>query len=184
MIVGHLAFAALAKRTFFKAESLPILIFASYGPDFVDKTGSFIFGIPGRNVGHSLIFFLILFATGWILCRAFHFRQELLFAAALMWISHLVGDFVRPTVLFWPFLSPIEGEPFHVGGALHRMYVEFQWPGQLTLEICLVTLALMPLPVLERIGSNGAFRQVQSVFARTVHLKSLPQRPWTESEQK
>jgi hypothetical protein len=184
MIVGHLAFAALAKRTFFKTENLPILMFASYGPDFVDKTASFLLGFPGRNFGHSLVFFLTVFAAAWMVCQVFHFRQDVILAAALMWVAHLAGDFVRPTVLFWPFLSPIEGEPFHLAGVLHRMYVELRWPGQLTLEICLVTLALLPLPVLERIGSHSSIQQLRSVFGRKAGLKSLPQRSWTEMERK
>jgi hypothetical protein len=158
MIVGHLAFACIAKRTFFKAENLPLLILASYGPDVVDKTASMLFQYPGRNFGHSLIAFLAVFASAWIVCQICHVRQDVVCAAALMWTAHLVGDFVRPTVLFWPLSGPIIGEPFHLSGVLHRMYVEFRWPGQLALEICLVTLALVPLPVLERVRPMGLVR--------------------------
>lgn len=184
MILGHMAFAVLAKRTFLKAENLPILIVASYGPDFVDKTASFLFGFPGRNVGHSLIFFLAFLVATWMTCQALHIRKEIVFAAALMWAAHLAGDFVRPTVLFWPFLSPIEGEPFHLTGVLHRMYIELRWPGQLALEICLITLALLPQPVLEKIGSLAAIRQVRSIFDRKERLETLAQRSWTDTDQK
>ncbi len=151
MIVGHLALASIAKRTLFKTANYPFLILASYAPDLVDKTGSILLGYPGRNFGHSLLVFACVFCMGWLLCKAFHLRQDVVLAGAVLWMSHLVGDFVRPTVLLWPFLSPITGEPFHLGGALYRMYVEFRWPGQLALEICVVTLALLPLSVLEKI---------------------------------
>jgi hypothetical protein len=158
MIVGHLAFAVIAKRTFFQAESFPLLILASYAPDLVDKTASMVFEFPGRNIGHSLIVFLAVFAIGWIGCRALSFRQEVLFAGALVWISHLVGDFARPTVLFWPLLGPITGEPFHLGRVLYMMYVEFQWPEQLVLEICLITMTLVPLPILKRVRAMRFIR--------------------------
>ncbi len=88
----------------------------------MDKTGSILFGYPGRNFGHSLLVFALVLGVGWLSCQAFHWRQDVVLAGAVMWMSHLVGDFVRPTVLFWPFLSPITGEPFHLGGALYRMY--------------------------------------------------------------
>jgi hypothetical protein len=158
MIVGHLAFACIAKRTFFKTQNYPLLILASYGPDVVDKTASVLFGYPGRNFGHSLLVFAAVFTCGWLLCQAFHLRHEVVFVGAVMWMSHLAGDFVRPTVMFWPLLSPITGDPFHLAAVLHRMYVEFRWPGQLALEICLVTLALVPMSVLDRVGALDLFR--------------------------
>jgi hypothetical protein len=184
MIVGHLALAALAKRTFFKAERLPVLIFASYGPDLVDKTGSLLFGYPGRHVGHSLVLFLAVLAVAWTMSHVLRFRQDAVLATALMWVAHLAGDFVLPTVLLWPFLGPIAGEPFDASGALHRMYVELRWPGQLFLEICLVTLALLPLHLLEKIGSTSAVRVLKSLYTRKVPLKNTPQVPWTEIERK
>jgi hypothetical protein len=115
MIGGHLAFAVIAKRPFFQAESFPLLIFASYAPDLMNKTASMALGLPGRNYGHSL-------------------------------------------VLFWPLLTPITGEPFHLGRVMHSMHTEFHWPGQLALESCLITLALAPLPILERIGALRPLR--------------------------
>jgi hypothetical protein len=182
MIVGHLALAALAKRTFFKAERLPVLILASYGPDLVDKTGSVLLGYPGRHVGHSLVLFLAFLAVAWTVGQVLRLRQEAVLAAALMWIAHLAGDFLLPSVLLWPFLSPIVGEPFDASGALHRMYVELRWPGQLSLEICLVTLALLPLPILERIGSTSAIRALTSLYSRKVPVENVPQGPGTERE--
>jgi hypothetical protein len=162
MIVGHLAFASIAKRTFFKSENFPFLIIASYAPDIVDKTASMVFGCPGRNVGHSLLLFLGVFTAGWLLSQLFAVSQDMVVAAAVMWASHLIGDFVRPTVLLWPLFGPIAGDPFHAAGALYRMYVALCWPGQLTLEICLVTLALLPLPVLERVLALVRVRQFRS----------------------
>ncbi|MGA8833838.1 MAG: metal-dependent hydrolase, partial [Desulfomonilaceae bacterium] len=108
MILGHLAIAGIAKLTRFRRESLLFLSLASLGPDLVDKTANMLFGMPGRGMSHSLIFFVgVIFICG-LIWRSFKLNTDTLTAGVLMWGSHLVGDFVQLQVLFWPFLSPLE----------------------------------------------------------------------------
>jgi hypothetical protein len=142
MIVGHLAFAYIGKRTFFKTENYPLLIAASYGPDMVDKTLSVLLGFAGRNFGHSLALLVALAATAWVLSLSLKRDTRWLTACAVMWLAHLGGDFVRPVILFWPFLGSFTGDPFAFAGVFHRMYIEIRFPDQLALEICLVAIAL------------------------------------------
>lgn len=171
MIVGHLAFAYIGKRTFFKTENYFLLVAAGYGPDIVDKTMSVLFGLPGRNLGHSLVVFLALVAAAWTLSLAAGLSKQWITACAAMWLGHLAGDFVRPGILLWPLLGSITGEPFAFLAVFQRMYVEFRWPTQLALEIFLVTIALcqmfgLPsklrsLPMVRALIGEEATRQSQ-----------------------
>jgi hypothetical protein len=162
MIVGHLAFAYISKRTFFSTESYPLLILASYGPDILDKSLSLMFGLPGRNLGHSLVVLLALVAAAWVLSQALGLRKRWITACAVMWLAHLAGDFVRPVILFWPLLGSFTGDPFAFPAVLVRMYVELRWPAQLAFEIFLVFISLCLM-----FGLPGRLRPLAAVRAWT-----------------
>lgn len=164
MILGHLAIAGIAKRTRFHEESLLFLTLASLGPDLLDKPANILLGMPGRGMSHSLVFFATVISICLILWKRFNFKPDTLVAGVVMWASHLMGDFVQPEVLFWPFLGPLEpGSKFHVIDKLYLFYIDRLYPDQFWLEaICIVTFfgILVARPLKQR--PQGAMRIAQS----------------------
>ena len=147
MILGHFAIAGIAKSTRFHGESLFFLTLASLGPDLVDKSGYMFFGMPGRGISHSLIFFAGVTSICWIIWRLFKLKPDTLTAGVLMWGSHLIGDFVQLQVLFWPFLGPLEhGQKFYVTEKVRLFYIDQLYPDQFWLEMfCITTLVILLL---------------------------------------
>lgn len=143
MILGHFALASVAKQTCFQKENWILLFAASIAPDLMDKPASLLLGLPGRGMGHSL-FVLIIVA---VITRAVYSRLKLssdfLFAAVVMWLSHLAGDFVQPDVLFWPFLGSLEsGSHFDFSEKLYDFYILRMHPEQFWLEIACIIATL------------------------------------------
>lgn len=106
MTFGHLALASIAHDTLFKKTGLLLLSLAAFGPDLIDKPLSLLFGCHGRGVGHTLLTFLIVLATGWLLCRSGKISRTVFLACALLWLSHLGADFLDSRTAFWPMLGP------------------------------------------------------------------------------
>ncbi|MCX5861309.1 MAG: metal-dependent hydrolase [Deltaproteobacteria bacterium] len=147
MILGHFAFAGIAKQTFYQRHSLAFLVVVSYLPDLLDKPGSMFLGLSGRGVGHSLIVFGAVATLAWFLSLRSRIRSDLFLAAVAMWFSHLAGDFLEWGVLLWPFLAvpPKYAPPFDFLVKIHEFYVIRLQPEQLWLEIFCVVAGLMLL---------------------------------------
>ena len=140
MILGHFAIAGIAKSTRFHRESLLFLTLASLGPDLFDKPANMLFGMPGRGMSHSLIFFAGVIVIFWLIWRWFKLNPKALSAGILLWGSHLVGDFVESQVLLWPFLGPLEpGPKFQMAEKLRLFYVNRSYPDQFWLEMFCIT---------------------------------------------
>lgn len=143
MIIGHFAAVAIAKLTYFQRESLAILTFASIGPDVLDKPAKILFGLPGRGVCHSLIFFGVVSLVASIYWLKIKYELRLLVAAIILWGSHLLGDFLQLGVLLWPFYGSLDPGPrFHFAEKLAFYYWEIKYPYQLGFEIACIS-ALM-----------------------------------------
>ncbi len=143
MILGHFALASVAKQTCFQKENWILLFAASIAPDLMDKPANLLFGLPGRGIGHSLIVLMIVAIIIRVAYAMLKLNSDFLFAAVLMWLSHLAGDFVRPDVLFWPFhgsLAP--GSHFDFAEKLYDFYFLRIHPEQFWLEIACIITAL------------------------------------------
>ncbi len=136
MILGHLAIAGLAKLTYFRQENLAMMIFASYGPDILDKPASLLFGLPGRGASHSLLAFTILVIVLGAYWLRINYRPRLFAAATSLWASHLASDFLEWQILLWPFAGSLHLRPkFQVADKLFAYYVKLQYPYQLAVEL-------------------------------------------------
>ncbi len=141
MIAGHFAIADITKLTFFQSENLWYLNLSAMGPDIFDKIACTLFGTPSRGVFHSLLVFVSIVASALLLRLCMGLDTGALLAGLFLWGSHLVGDFVEPRVLFWPFLGPIEPTPkFHIIDKLRFFYVDRLFPCQFWLEVFCVAL--------------------------------------------
>ncbi|MHB8202960.1 MAG: metal-dependent hydrolase [Desulfomonilaceae bacterium] len=164
MIFGHLAIAGIAKLTRFRRESLLFLSLASLGPDLADKTANMLFGMPGRGMSHSLIFFAgVIFICG-LIWRSFKLNTDTLTAGVLMWGSHLIGDFVQFQVLFWPFLGPLEpGTKFQMAEKVRLFYFDQLYPDQFWMEMfCITALVTLLLSRLFTTKKPAAMVIIQS----------------------
>lgn len=109
MILGHLAAAWMGHKYLFRSAGLVGMIVAAYGPDFVDKTASFLLDAPSRGYAHTLIVFAALLAAGLALIRFRRVSGATLSAWAAMWSLHLATDLLEARVLAWPFLGAPAG---------------------------------------------------------------------------
>lgn len=143
MIFGHWACATIANRTYWKEESFPFLLAASFLPDVLDKGANVLFCMPGRGFGHSLVVFAAVMFIGWSVLPRFGMGRGSLVPAAILWTTHLVGDIVTWKVLFWPFLGPLDpAERFGFLWSFYRMYVQFNNPPMLVMDLCCIALAV------------------------------------------
>lgn len=143
MIFGHWACASIASRTYWKEESYAFLLVASFLPDFLDKTANVVFCMPGRGFGHSLVVFAAFMLLGWAVLPRVAMSRSSLIPAAILWTTHLVGDMVVLNVLFWPFLGPLEPvERFGFLWSFYRMYVQFNNPPMLAMDLLCIALAV------------------------------------------
>lgn len=141
MIIGHFAVAGIGKRIWFKEQSLVFLTLAALGPDIFDKPAKIFFGMPGRGMSHSLLFFVILIAVSWILVKALKQDFRLVAAGTVMWGSHLLGDFLEFQILLWPFLGSLDpGPKFNLLEKLRFFYIDCRYPEQFWAEILCVTV--------------------------------------------
>jgi membrane-bound metal-dependent hydrolase YbcI (DUF457 family) len=149
MIVGHLAIAHLAKQTVFQKHNFAFLVTASLAPDIVDKPASILFGYSGRGIGHSLLVFAFAAALAWLLAPKLKVRKDLILAGMVMWLSHLVGDFLEWHILLWPFLDgqPKHRPKFNLWDKLYDFYVSRLYPEQLWFEIVCITATLMVVAI-------------------------------------
>jgi membrane-bound metal-dependent hydrolase YbcI (DUF457 family) len=143
MILGHVALAGVAKRTCSERESFVFLAACALFPDFLDKPLSMFFSMPGRGVGHSLIVFLSVAATAWILGPKLKVARSAVFSGLALWLTHLAGDLVAWKVLFWPFLGPLDpATPFHFWEKIYQFYVARLYPEQFWLDVACVVAAV------------------------------------------
>ncbi len=143
MILGHWACAEIAHRTIFKTETLSVLVIAAFLPDVIDKMANALFSMPGRGVGHSLLFFLATMAAARLIGPSLGIDPKILFPVAVLWVTHLVGDLVVPKVLFWPFLGPLDpGDRFGFLMSCYNLYVLRLWPEMLALDLACVSGAM------------------------------------------
>lgn len=141
MIIGHFAIAGILKQTWFERQNLLFLSVVGFGPDFVDKPLNMLFGLSGRCVGHSLLFYLAVILIACCFFYWLNFSSRTLFAGIVMWGTHIIGDFLAPQVLFWPFLG--EWEPssrFHVFQKLWQFYVDRLYFAQFWMEIACIAI--------------------------------------------
>ncbi len=160
MIIGHLAIAGIAKQTWFERENLLFLSVAAFGPDLIDKPANILFGLPGRGISHSLIFFFAVIAIACLLRTWLKFSSRTLVAGILLWGTHLVGDFLELQVLFWPFGGHWEpSSKFHIVEKLWQFYVDRLYFAQFWMEIACVT-ALFALLLSRLFISKSPGREV------------------------
>ena len=58
-----------------------------------------------------------------------------------MWGTHIIGDFLEPHILFWPFLGQWEpSSRFHFFQKLWQFYVDRLYLAQFWMEIACVTI--------------------------------------------
>jgi membrane-bound metal-dependent hydrolase YbcI (DUF457 family) len=170
MIIGHLAVVGIAKLTFFERENLAVLAIASFGPDILDKPANILLGMPGRGMSHSLVVFAIVCILACIYWLKMTKNPRLLFAAIILWGSHLAGDFLQWRVLLWPFWGSLEpGPKFHFAEKLTSFYVEFRYPYQLWFEIICVTVLLCI--VFSRFFTSNALSSRSSQRLKSPFLK-------------
>jgi len=167
MIFGHLAVVGIAKQTYFQKDRWVFLAVVAFGPDILDKTASIFLGLPRRGIGHSLILFLAVASAGWLFSSILRRGRNLLVPGAVMWFSHLAGDFPEWPLLFWPFLGlPEPSAHFDFWEKFYQYYVVRLWPEQFWLEIFCIVLAL---------GLMVA-RSVARTASNTVLARNLPDR--------
>jgi hypothetical protein len=147
MIIGHLAIAGIAKQTYFEKENFLFMSIAVFGPDFIDKPLHLLFRLPVHGVGHSLLFFTAVILIAWFSRTWLKFNSQTSVAGIVMWGTHLVGDFLKPQVLFWPFEGQwIASSKFHNIEGLWEFYVDRLFFAQFWLEIaCVMILATLLL---------------------------------------
>lgn len=163
MIIGHLAIAGIAKKTWFDSENLMLLTMASFGPDLIDKPAHLIFGFPGRGVSHSLVFFLFISVFSWLLRPFIGYSVKTMVAGLTMWGTHLIGDFLEFDILFWPLGAPYQAvSKFNLIEKLSQFYIDRHYFAQFWMEvICVAILAL--IMVSKMISSRYRKREVAQV---------------------
>ncbi len=158
MIFGHLALVGVAKLTAFRQENFAIMTLASFGPDLLDKPANIFLGLPGRGVSHSLLAFGILALLASFYWLKVNRNPRLLGATALLWGSHLAGDFVEPNVLFWPLAGPLYAKSkFLFSEKFLAFYMDFQHPYQLAFEMISI-MAIIGIMVFFLNAWNFPFR--------------------------
>lgn len=99
--------------------------------------------MPGRGVGHSLVVFLAVAATAWILAPKLKVARSAVFSGLALWLTHLAGDLVAWKVLFWPFLGPLDpATPFHFWEKIYQFYVARLYPEQFWIDLACVVAAV------------------------------------------
>jgi len=144
MLLGHIAVAAIAKQTVFHERRFSFLFLASFAPDIIDKSAQLLFGLPGRGIGHSLLFFAAASILLLGMASRYSWSTGVLSAGLVMWFTHLMGDFPRWQVLFWPFYTGVP-EPyprFDFFEKLYQFYVIRAWPEQFWLEMFCIAAAI------------------------------------------
>ena len=137
MIIGHLtttyALATPLGKRFPALRNIPALLLGAYLPDLIDKPIYLLTGIPGRGLGHSAIMLAIVF---YLLIKTLPSLRGFLIPLAAGAALHLAQDFASPNVLLWPLMggweNPVSMSLLEV---IERYYLQFERPGQLTIEI-------------------------------------------------
>ena len=143
MIIGHLAVAGIAKKTWFESESLLFLSLAALGPDLIDKPAHLIFGFPGRGVSHSLVFFLLVILMAVLARSLTGFSKKTMIAGLAMWGTHLIGDFLEFHILFWPFGGQsVPGSRFNLIEKLWQFYIDRYYFAQFWLEVTSIVILI------------------------------------------
>lgn len=141
MIIGHLAVAGIAKKTWFESESLLLMSLAALGPDLIDKPAHLIFGFPGRGVSHSLAFFLVLILLALLSRSLIGYSKKTMIAGLSMWGTHLVGDFLEFHILLWPFGGQAApGSRFNLMEKFWQFYIERYYFAQFWLEVTSIVI--------------------------------------------
>jgi hypothetical protein len=113
MVLGHLTVTSAGRRL--AQQGVPRLfvplgplLLGAYLPDLVDKPLSMLFGIPGRDFGHSLVVEGAVFGLAAIALPSW---RRVLGPTALGVAMHLLEDWVPTVVLLSPLLGPIPPSP-------------------------------------------------------------------------
>jgi hypothetical protein len=166
MIIGHLAITGIAKQTYFERENLVFLSLAAFGPDFIDKPLHLLFHLPVHGVGHSLGFFIAVMLIASLSRTWLKFSPRTLVAGMVMWGTHLIGDFLKLNVLFWPFKGQwAPSSKFHIIERLWEFYVGRLYFAQFWMEMaCLTTLiAVLIFKLITSTPSQQELLQVSEV---------------------
>ena len=145
MILGHIGSAGVAKQSVFRGQNFIFLSLMALGPDILDKPARFLLRFPSRGLGHTLLAFLLILVLACLLAKPLKLGRATLLAGAVMWLSHLLADWLDPVNLFWPLLGPIPETPYvSLWDTILNFYVHWTSPIILVLDLafCLAALYL------------------------------------------
>ncbi len=135
----------MARKTLFPLQSLPLLVAASYGPDFLDKPTALIMNSQGRAWGHTLLALVLLTAAGLLLARLTRLQNKTVLAISALWLVHLACDGMNqyPGIIFWPLLGPMPKLPaMSILESIQNLYIDRTMPVTLAGELVLTLAAL------------------------------------------
>ncbi|MCG6553646.1 MAG: metal-dependent hydrolase [Candidatus Magnetominusculus sp. LBB02] len=146
MIAGHIACSYVAQRLLrLRPVNNAFLLAASYLPDIIDKTLSIVFSMPGRGFFHSFAVMFGLYGFSYmIVSKVRADYAPLVHLTALYYALHLIFDFPKLNILFWPFLGPINYEGhFSPIANIYSYYIGWRHPEQLISETAFFAILII-----------------------------------------
>ncbi len=169
MVLGHFPAAWVGCRTLCpgRAPNWALVFLLAYLPDLLDKTPSFVFGLPSSGYAHSVFSAVAVSCAVYAGARLLGARKPMRagMATLVFYLLHLSLDSLDLRTLLWPIrlkqtlffaMRPI-GDQFSLAESLRHFYILRDHPVLLGLEAAFFALMAW-LIVKDRLAARRAAR--------------------------